>query len=320
MKFEIMSIRRSFSIFILSAIFASASRAETFILPPPDVDLIGHMQVVKANQEDTLMDIARRYSLGYDEIIHANPGVNRWMPGNGTPVVLPTRYILPNTPRQGVVLNLPEMRLYYYPEAKPGEVPVVKTYPVSVGRMDWKTPLGKTTIVRKQKDPAWYPPESIKKEHAADGDPLPDVVPAGPDNPLGRYALRLGKAGYLIHSTNKPYGVGMRVTHGCVRMYPEDIEQLFPEIPVGTEVRIIKQPVKVGQLAGAFFMETHEPLEEDDLPREVSLDQAMNIAKARVGDGFTGVDPVAVQLVVEQASGIPVDISRVGQSRLSRSQ
>lgn len=286
-----------------------AARAETFILPPPDVDLVGEIRIDYARQEDTLLDIARRNSLGYDEIIQANPGVDRWLPGEGTPVVLPTRYILPDAPREGIVLNLPEMRLYYYPKPKAGEKPVVRTYPVSIGRMDWNTPLGKTSIVAKQTDPPWYPPASIKAEHAAQGDILPDMVPGGPDNPLGRFAMRLGVPGYLIHSTNKPFGIGMRVTHGCVRMYPEDIETLFPDVPVGTPVHIVNQAVKVGRLAGSLFLEAHAPLDEENIPSEVTFHKAIEVITAKAGPGAPEIDPDAVELVVDQASGLPVPVT-----------
>lgn len=292
----------------LSGISTVAARAETFILPPPDVDLVGEIRIDYAQHEDTLLDIARRHSLGYEEIIQANPGVDRWLPGAGTPVVLPTRHILPDAPREGIVLNVPEMRLYYYPKPKAGERPVVITYPVSIGRMDWSTPLGKTSVVAKQKDPPWYPPASIKAEHAADGDILPDVVPGGPDNPLGRHALRLGIPAYLIHGTNKPYGIGMRVTHGCVRMYPEDIESLFPLVPVGTPVYIVNQPVKAGRLAGTLFLEFHTPLEEHQKPMKDLLAEATETITARSGSA-SAIDSQALELIVEQASGLPVPVS-----------
>lgn len=296
--------------FIVSLGMLSVAQGETFILPPPDVDLVGNIRVIRAQQQDTLIDIARRHGLGYEEIVKANPGVNRWVPGKDTPIVLPTRYVLPTAPRQGIVLNISEMRLYYYPKPKKGEKPVVMTFPVSIGRMDWKTPLGETKIIQKQKDPAWYPPASIKAEHAAQGEILPNVVPGGPDNPLGRYALRLGIPGYLIHSTNKPYGIGMRVTHGCVRMYPENIETLFPLVSVSTPVRIVDQPVKAGWLADTLFLEAHGPLQESKTPIQVSIEEAIRMIKRKVLPG-TSADMLAVQLVVEQASGLPVPISQM---------
>lgn len=305
-----MSKHRVISLALLLGVFlVTGARAAVYPLPPDDVDLIGEVQVVQAQPEDTLLDIARRYSLGYEEIVMANPGVDRWLPGAGTEVVLPTRYILPNAPRDGIVLNVSEMRVYYYPKPKAGEQPVVVTYPVSIGRMDWHTPLGTTRVVAKQKDPPWYPPESIKKEHAEAGDPLPDVVPAGPDNPLGQYALRLGLPGYLIHGTNRPYGIGMRVTHGCVRMYPEDIEELFPQVPVGTPVHIVNQHLKAGWLAGTLFAEFHDPLEEEEMPYEATFDEAMQTLADKAGPYLDDVDPGLVRKVIEQASGLPVPIT-----------
>ncbi len=300
------------NLLLLSAAVAVSVHAETFPLPPPGVDVVGEIRLVYVAGNEDLLDIMRRHNLGYDEIIHANHGVSRWAPGDGTPVVLPTRYILPDAPREGIVLNIPEMRLYYYPPARAGEPRVVITHPVSVGRMDWKTPLGKTKVVRKDVDPPWYPPATIKKEHAAQGDFLPDVVPPGPDNPLGRYALRLAIDGYLIHgtSTNKAYGIGMQVTHGCIRMYPEDIEQFFQKVPVGASVYFVNQPVKVGRLHGTLFLEAHSPLKEDELPNEATLEKALAVVKAKVGPDMAGVDPLAIQLAVEQGSGVPVTISR----------
>ena len=235
--------------------------AEVYDLPPDGNDVVGAVTTVTAREEDTLLDIARRHGLGYEDIVRANPDVDTWLPGEGTEVVLPTRYVLPPGPRSGVVLNLAEYRLYYYPAPKPGETAVVMTYPISIGRMDWETPLGRTSIVSKVTNPSWYPPESIRAEHAADGDPLPRIVPPGPDNPLGKHAMRLGLPGYLIHGTNRPDGVGMRVTHGCIRMFPEDIDYLFGRVSVDTAVRIINEPVKVGWNGDELVVEVHRTLE-----------------------------------------------------------
>lgn len=304
---------------LLGGIIANAAQATVYPLPPPDTDVIGEVKVIYATKEDTLIDIARNHSLGYDEMVHANPGIDRWAPGEGTPIVLPTRHILPDTPREGVVLNIAEMRLYYYPAASAGGERVVHTYPVSIGRMDWKTPMGLTKVIGKDIDPPWRPPATIKAEHAKEGDILPDVVPGGPDNPLGRFAMRLGVPGYLIHGTNKPYGIGMRVTHGCVRMYPEDVEQLFGLVPVGTPVRLIDQPVKVGRINGELLVESHEPLEEDNLPMKVTLEQAQKAVVAKTGPDMPGVDQAALAAAVEQVSGIPVSISAESGSIPARS-
>jgi L,D-transpeptidase ErfK/SrfK len=294
---------------LMLALLAPAAHGQTFSLPPQDVDLVGQVRIIPAVHEDTLLDIARRYQLGHDEIILANPDVDRWLPGEGTPVTLPTRYILPAAERVGLVLNVPEMRLYYYPPVKAGEPRVVRTYPVSVGRMDWETPLGSWRIISKQKDPVWRPPASIRAEAAERGETLPEVVPAGPDNPLGRHALRLSIPSYLIHGTDKPWGVGMRVTHGCLRMYPEDIAALYDEIPVDTPVRIVKQPVKIGWLLDTLYIEVHPPLEEDVEGREHLMETAMDVIRAAVAERPVRLSGRLINAAVHEARGYPVAIS-----------
>jgi len=245
----------------VAALLPAIACAEVFQLPPAGNDVVGAITVIEARQDDTLVDIARRHGLGYEEIIRANPDVDSWLPGAGTKVVLPTRYVLPPGPRRGVVLNLAEYRIYYYPEPADNELGVVMTYPISIGRMDWETPLGLTRIISKVRNPAWYPPASVRAEHAAEGDPLPRIVPPGPKNPLGAYAMRLGLPGYLIHSTNRPAGVGMRVSHGCIRMLPEDIGFLFEKVDVNTPVRIINEPLKMGWDGDQLILEAHRVLE-----------------------------------------------------------
>ncbi|MEJ2297848.1 MAG: L,D-transpeptidase family protein [Woeseiaceae bacterium] len=262
------------SLLIVLAIVSLAGEdvhAEVYELPPPGQDVIGTVATITARYEDTLVDIARRHGLGYYDLVRANPGVNVWLPGAGTEIVLPSRFVLPPGPREGLVLNLAEYRMYYFPEPEPGKPAYVYTYPMSIGRMDWETPLGSTKIVAMAKDPAWYPPQSVRDEHVADGDPLPRVVPPGPENPLGTRALRLGLPGYLIHGTNRPAGVGMRVSHGCVRMFPEDIEFLFDHIRVQTQVRIINVPVKIGWDGNELVAEVHPLLESSQELAEESL-------------------------------------------------
>jgi L,D-transpeptidase ErfK/SrfK len=244
-----------------AVMFAGGVHAATFELPPEGSDVVGAVATVTTSFDDTLIDIARRHGLGYQDIVRANPDVNVWVPGEGTEVVLPTRYVLPAGARRGIVLNLAEYRLYYFPEPKGDEPAVVMTYPISIGRMDWETPLGSTTVISKVVNPSWYPPQSVRDEHAAEGRPLARIVPAGPDNPLGARAMRLGLPGYLIHGTNRPAGVGMRVTHGCLRMFPEDIRYLFEYIAVNTPVRIINDPVKIGWQGDALVLEVHPALE-----------------------------------------------------------
>ncbi|HHJ40363.1 MAG: hypothetical protein AXA67_06090 [Methylothermaceae bacteria B42] len=285
--------------------------ADSFILPPADVDLVGTIESTQVQKGEDLLDIARRYDIGQNEILLVNPKLDRWLPKPGAKVIIPSRFILPDAPRKGIVLNIPEMRMYYYPNPRRGQPRLVVTHPVSIGRMDWTTPLGTTRVVAKVKNPSWRPPTSIKKEHAAEGDPLPDVVPPGPDNPLGRYAMRLGIPGYLIHSTNKPYGIGMRVTHGCVRMYPEDIERLFPEIKVGTPVTLVNQPIKVGWFAGELFIEVHPPLEEESKPYEAMLDHALALIEKKLGPSpAIQINGAALKKALQEQQGIPVKISK----------
>ncbi len=297
---------------LLAIILPGITRAATFEMPLPEFDMIGAMHQTEARHEDTLLDIARRYDIGQEQIVRANPGVDRWLPGEGVTVIIPTRYILPAAPREGLVLNVPEMRLYYYPKAKPGETPVVKTFPVGIGRQDWGTPLGATQVVGKQKDPTWTPPASIRKEHEENGDPLPAVVPAGPNNPLGQYAMRLGigKGSYLIHGTNKAFGVGMRASHGCIRMMPEDIEYLFPQIAVGTPVRIVSEPAKVGWYGGKLWLEVHEPLEEDRLGHASLFNNALRLIDAAQAERMVELDEDAISQALSDQNGIPVAISK----------
>src|SRR5690606_27606740 len=204
-------------------------------LPPPGEDIVGQVQVIKAKYEDTFADLGTTYDLGYSEMVAANPGVDAWLPGAGTEIILPTRFILPPGPREGIVINLAEYRLYYYPEGQS----VVHTYPLGIGREGWGSPVGNTRISAMTSNPAWYPPQSIRDEHAADGDPLPRVVPPGPDNPLGPYKMTLAMPGYLIHGSNKKFGIGMRVSHGCFRMLNHNVLELAGRVKVGTPVRII---------------------------------------------------------------------------------
>jgi L,D-transpeptidase ErfK/SrfK len=274
---------------LLGLSIAAGASAEQFVLPTNGDNVIGQVTTALAHHEDTLLDVARAYGIGYEEIIAANPGVDPWLPGDGTEILIPSRFILPAAPREGVVINLPEHRLYYYPPAVQGESPVVRTYPISTARMDWNTPLGVTRIVTKEHMPNWYPPESVRREHAARGDPLPKVIRPGPDNPLGEHKMRLAIPGgaYLIHGTNRPAGVGMQVTHGCIRMYPEDVAELFGLVAINTKVNLIDQTTKVGWSRGTLYVERHGALEgtadpRHDDPAELTklIDAALDIQRA----------------------------------------
>ena len=289
----------------------SLVESEEFSLPDGrHEDVIGELRYTRVWRGDTLLDIARSFDLGHDQIIRANPTLNRWVPRVGAEVTLPSLYILPSAPRQGIVLNLAELRLYFYPPRQR----VVHTFPVSIGDYDWRTPLGRTKLVAKQVDPPWYPPKSIREEHAADEEELPPWIPGGdPDNPLGHFALKLGFPSYLIHGTDqrRSFGIGMRVSHGCIRLYPEDIEKLFAMTTVGTSVNIIYQPVKVGWSDGTLYLEVHQPLIEDGNPefQQPTLDDVISaIEPFRKYDLDIAADQVDAALRL--GDGIPVAIAR----------
>ncbi|HEU4619136.1 MAG TPA: L,D-transpeptidase family protein [Gammaproteobacteria bacterium] len=272
-----------------------------------DQDVVGQVQVIKARYEDTFVALGRQYGLGYEELRSANPGVDPWLPGEGTEIVLPTQYVLPRAPHTGIVVNVAELRLYYFPADEPGKV---ITHPISIGALDWSTPIGVTTVTGRVKNPAWYPPDSIRAEHAANNDPLPKVVPPGPDNPLGKFALRLGLPGYLIHGTNKPSGVGMRVTHGCIRLFPEDIEAMYKTVPIGTQVRIVNQPYKLGWGAdGSLYLEAHAPLSEDVDAGHWTMTDLTREFVAVTEDRYVEVSWDSAETVLHEATGVPVRIS-----------
>jgi L,D-transpeptidase ErfK/SrfK len=301
---------------LLLAARAGAGGAE-YLIPENGDNVVGTVTTAIAEHEDTLLDIGRRHGVGYEEIVSANPGVDPWLPGAGTEILIPGRFVLPDAPREGVVVNLPEHRLYYYPPVKPGQRPVVRTYPVSTGKMDWKTPIGVTRIVSKQERPNWYPPASVLAEHEKNGDPLPKVVPPGPDNPLGEHAMRLGIPGgaYLIHGTNRPAGVGMQVTHGCMRLFPEDIAELYGLVPTGTRVNLVDQPTKVGWLRGTMYVERHPLLEGGQDPGPDEFVRVQGSIAAAAADRPVDLDWNAVSHAFQLQNGVPAPVSSPKEKR-----
>lgn len=295
---------------LTSLLVAASSTVSAMTLSVPDLPgdgLIGsppeNPHYVIAKQEDTLIDIAVEHHLGQDHIVLANPTVDRWLPGAGTQVRIPNGFVLPDAARQGVIINLPEMRLYYFPDAQK-----VITYSIGIGRVDWKTPMGKTRIQDKQANPSWTPPPSIIAEHLADGDKLDPYYPPGPDNPLGLFAFKLGIPGYLIHSTNKVNGVGMRVSHGCIRMYPLDIEKFFPMIKVGTDVNIVNQSVKVGWHHNTLYVEVYPEMEETPASFEDRLHHALDLIAKVNGGKMPVIKASVLRDAIGQARGLPVPI------------
>ncbi len=282
---------------------SEASFSLTFELPK-NGDLVGEIQMTTVRSGESLCEIGRRYDVGVYEMIEANPTVNPWIPPAGSVVLIPTQFILPSGPRTGIVLNLAEMRLYYYDPVKP----IVTTYPIGIGKKGWSTPLATTTVVRKKKDPTWTPPESIRREHREKGDILPAVVAGGPGNPLGRYAIYLAMEGsYHIHGTHKPGGIGVRGSHGCMRLYPEDIEALYYTVPIGTTVRIIHEPYKIGWHENHLYLESHQPLTEAGYVNSDSIESLKTAIERAITGSYT-VNWISAQMAAKAQKGYPMRI------------
>lgn len=299
-------------------VFAAPVATHRFEISPDD-DVIGQVQVVVIGQHDTLSDVARRFNVGYDEIVRANPGVDPWLPGVGREVVVPTQFVLPAAERKGIVVNLPAMRVFYFPTPKKGEPQVVYTHPIGIGKVGWSTPEGKTTVVSKQENPTWTVPASIREEHRKNGDPLPAVVPPGPDNPLGNHKITLGWPSYLIHGTNKPYGVGMRTSHGCIRMYPEDVAVLFEMVGRGTAVTVVNQPYVFGWHDGELFLQAYDVLEDDkrdwSKSRPKLLEKTLGKRiKQQLADSGGSIDWERVDQLAQAPRGLVVSVSDIEHS------
>ena len=300
-KVKLVFMRTLAGLFTATAIgLAGAAQAET-------PAMVGQVRKYQTKYEDTMLELARANKLGYVDIMAANPGVDALIPGAGTPVVLPTQFLLPPGPREGIVVNLGEMRLYYF--AKPGQPP--ETFPIGVGREAFSTPLGQTTVVRKVAGPTWRPTASTREDKPY----LPAVVPPGPDNPLGAYALYLGWPTYLMHGTNQPYGVGRRVSRGCIRMYPEDIEYLYSRVPVGTKVTVIDEPIKFGWVGNQLYMEANpskaqaDEIEEDGRFRYELPGNFTKMVLAAAGDSANRLDWDAIRQAAKDRKGYPVQIT-----------
>src|SRR5580658_2447893 len=291
---------------------------ERFELATGD-DMVGIVQVVTADKEDTLTDIARRFNVGYEEILRANPKVDPWLPGEGREIIIPSQFILPNAPRTGIVINIAAMRIFYFPPLKKGERPVVFTHPIGIGKVGWRTPEGVTKIVRRQKDPIWTVPVSVRKEHHENGEELDPVIGPGPDNPLGKYAFYLQWPSYLIHGTNKPAGVGLRSSHGCIRLFPEDIEQFYTMVPIGTQVRVVNQPFPFGWTDGELYLQPLDVLEDDSRnwskgQRKV-LDKSLSPAlQQELKAHGQQIDWTLVAALTHSPRGLPVPVSSADAS------
>jgi L,D-transpeptidase ErfK/SrfK len=301
---------------ILTSLGFSSAYATTYAMPTNKDDSVvvqyhDNVPLTRVEKDETLLDVARRFLLGQTEIVNLNSDLDRWQIKKGTIVRLPNKRILPDSPHNGITLNISEYRMYYYPPTPKKQPAQVMSYAHGVGRQDWKTPLGETKVAKKVKDPVWHPPESIRVEHAANGDPLPAIVPPGPHNPLGAYALYLALPGeYRIHGTDidKIFGIGMQITHGCVRMYPEDVEALYNSVSVGTPVYIVKQPIKVGWLDNVLYIEAHPDLEGEEMTQDQRYQVALSLIEKANNHELVEFDQKALNLALQKLDGDPVAI------------
>ena len=268
--------------------------------------VVGAQQIYTTKYEDSLVDLARKFGLGYTEIVSANPGIDPWVPGADKNIVLPTAHLLPDGPREGILINLADQRMYLFrPDGK-----TVDTAPLGIGNEGWDTPKGSTKVVRKKKNPTWYVPKSVREDQPE----LPAIVRPGPDNPLGKHAVYLGWPAYLFHGTNKPYGVGRRVSHGCVRLYPEDIARLYDTIEIGTKVTVIDQSMKIARVGEEIWLEVHPNQKQSD---EVEQTGKLSPAKPpefefrlvdAAGDAANLIDWDKARTAAMERRGIPVQV------------
>lgn len=304
-----MSMLRTTAL-LLTLVFPSLSALATeYPLPAAQSRLIGENQYYTVPEgKHTLEDIAAKYQLGLSNLLEANPGVDPFLPKPGSQLLIPLQLILPNAPREGIVINVAEMRLYYYPKGKK----TVEVLPIGIGQIGKDTPENwVTTVQRKRANPTWTPTPRIRKEYAAKGEILPAVWPAGPDNPMGLYALYIGNL-YAIHGTNASFGIGLRVSQGCVRLRHEDIEHLFKNVPVGTRVQFVNQPIKATEEPdGKRYLAVHQPLSrtvaefESNEPVAISLprDIAKFIAKADTNSSV-------IKKLLDERTGVPMRINQ----------
>ena len=302
---------------------SAADRIHQYKLPTvPTDNMVGDLSFIKVKDTDTFSDIASLYGLGFDNLRSANPTVDPWLPKEGEIIVLPRLYILPETTREGIVVNIPEKRLYYFPTVKAGQQPSVEIYAVSVGRQEWNTPVVSTKVTGRVIEPTWYPPKSLRAEHLAQGNMYPRVVPPGPENPLGKYLLQLSIPTYFIHSTNNRFGIGMQVTRGCIRMFPEDIESIFNRVAVGTPVSIVNKTYKIGRENDLVYLEVN-PMPEVNLQQmTMAIEQcpqdnatALELIRSKIGLLEENMELVLdwnmIERIRTEATGLPIAVGHI---------
>ncbi|MBF0373013.1 MAG: L,D-transpeptidase family protein [Alphaproteobacteria bacterium] len=289
-----------------------AFRAAALVFPlawTPDAradDVLGQLRIQPAGENQPLADIALANGLGFVEMAAANPGFDPWAVPPGWPLVLPAAHILPAAERKGIVINVGDMRLYWFrPDG------TVASFAIGIGIEGAETPLGATKVIAKAHRPTWWVPRSIRRERPE----LPASVPPGPDNPLGEHALRLGWTSYLIHGTNQPYGIGRRTSHGCIRMYPEDVARLHAEVPVGTRVTVVDQPIKLGWLKGELYLEAHptkhqaDEIEETGRMTPLRAQGVVRLVADALNGRPTAIDWDLVAQALDERTGLPVRIT-----------
>jgi L,D-transpeptidase ErfK/SrfK len=264
-------------------------------IDPSANTVIGTFQEYVITKEDTLLDVARNFDLGYNELVLAYPDIDPWITPAGEKLSIPTEWVLPSVKAKGIVINVPELRLYLFFN----DIHMVKTYPIGIGVLDAPTPLGRFTIIEKTKNPTWNIPLSLQAEYGR------QWMPPGPDNPLGAYRLRLSNYDVGIHGTNIPWGIGRLVSHGCIRLYPEDIEELFALVKVGTPVEIIYEPIKIGFKEGHIFVEVHP-----DLYNEIPDLLIFTARKLFTYQLWEEIDLDLLVKALEEHKGLPIDITR----------
>lgn len=292
--------------FLLSflTVFSGTTFSLTFDLPTMETNLVGETISITLQPGDGFNSIARSHDIGFTELLMANPGIDRFNLKAGRELIIPSQFLLPPGPREGIVVNLAEMRLYYYPQAES----TVMTFPLAIGREGWRTPHLISVVQEKRVRPTWYPPASIRAYRASRGIYLPTFVPPGPENPLGEYAMRVGWTNVLIHGTNQPAGIGREASSGCLRMYPEDIETLFRLAPIGTPVRIMDKPYKVGWQNGELYLEAHKSLSGQWSAAGLDTEIKTLLVNAAAEQGEIE-DWDEVKTILKQKTGIPIPLS-----------
>ncbi len=320
MKHSLLAL---FALFAICTMSSGASAEPTNAAKQPasaagyNLPFIGQMQNVTAGYEDTLVHIGRDYDVGFVEMRAANPTLDPWIPGAGAQVIVPTMNLLPNAPHDGIVINLSEMRMYYF--YKKGEAPI--TFPIGIGRDGLRTPLGVTQVLRKKEGPVWVPTDRMRREDPT----LPASVQPGPENPMGTHALYLGFPTIAIHGTNKPYGIGRRVSSGCIRMFPEDITELYKIVPVGTKVNVVDQPIKTAWINDTLFLEVHPTQEQASLmevegvvPDYQLSERDLALIMRVAGTEVETLDWPAIRKVVKERKGFPVAIAKRTQRAMQQ--